>query len=380
MLIGLCIDNRRGYENGLLLGIAAYARPHKPWIFEAVWPPLEGLAALIAKKPSGILLRTRDPLALKLVVGSGISAVNIDNLTPPMGMGQVCNDNVKVGELAAEHFLNRGHTRFAYSGHPTDFEDPRHLGFSSRLKKAGFSCAAKWANLIAGSPTSIEANYRELVEWLVQLPKPVALLCDGDARASGVVERCREWGLRVPEEVAVLGIDNTDSLCCLADPPLSSVQTAAQSVGYEAAHLLDQLMRGEAPASLSIKVPPVRVVSRRSTDAVSAPDPLVQEALRYMKTHLVDKEGLEAVSQHFKVSRRTLERRFRECLGLAPAEAWVRFRVEEAQRLLADTDQNMATVAKRCGFHLSKRMAEVFRRTTGRTPREHRQLARPEVG
>lgn len=227
-------------------------------------------------------------------------------------------------------------------------------------------------------PTSELALYKEaLGEWVSKMPKPAAILCVNDHFARLLAKTCQGLGLRVPSDVAILGVDNDAVICSLSDPPLSSVEVGAKRQGYEAAKLLDQLMARVTPPVMSIQVPPVRVIHRRSTDTLVAPDRFVAGALRHMKTHLVDDVGLDAVCKRLHCSRRTLERRFCEHLGVPPTHAWGRFRLEEAQRLLADTDLKLAVVAELSGFREAKYLSEAFKKMTGLTPGQFRRNASP---
>ncbi len=377
MLIGLCINFFSGFEDGVLRGIGAYARPRKAWRIEHAWPTVEGVRKLLALGPSGILIRTPHHVLPEVLLQAKIPIVNINNLPVVSGVARVSNDNPKIGEMAAEHFLNRGHTRFAYYARQPSREDERLLGFQQRLQSVG-----QKANVFLGGPddpnTKVSQAYEQrLAKWLKELMKPVAIFCDGDRFAWMIAERCRTLALRVPEDVAILGVDNVASVSAISEPALSSIQTASDRIGYEAAQLLNQILERKRGPAAVIKVPPVRVVIRRSTDGVSVPDLLVGPALEHMRAHLTDTDGLVLLSEQLNCSRRTLERRFADVLGITPAEAWSRFRLEEAQRLLADTVLSYQVVAAQSGLHSSPQMSSVFKRMTGRTPREFRRLARP---
>jgi len=371
------MDLFSGFEDGLLRGIGAYARPRKAWRIEHVLPAPEGARKLLALTPSGILIRNSDHVLPEVLLQAKIPIVNIDNLPVLAGVGRVSNDNPKIGAMAAEHFLTRGHTRFAYYAKQPSREDERLLGFQQRLQTAGQEAEVFHGGPNDPNPKVSRAYEQRLTKWLTDLTKPVAVFCDGDRFAWMIAERCRTLALKVPEDVAILGVDNVASVSAISEPALSSIQTASDRIGYEAAQLLDQMLERKASRAAVIKVPPVRVVIRRSTDAVSVPDPLVGPALEHMRAHLTDTAGLVLLSEQLKCSRRTLERRFADVLGITPAEAWSRFRLEEAQRLLADTALSLQAVAAQSGLHSSPQMSAVFKRMTGRTPREFRRLACP---
>lgn len=378
MRIGLGLESATGYAEGVLLGVAAYARPARAWTFDHGDSSLQGIERLLAQKPDGVVFCSSDNQVINLIAAAKVAAVNAHFWEPPAPMGSVASDDHVVGELAAEHFLARGHRRFAYFPRTGWAVDARLHGFTAALARSGATPAT-----FEGVPPSVgrkEAAYEKaLLHWLQELPKPVAIFCANDRFAWHVSERCRRLKLRVPTHVAILGVDNDRVICSLADPPLSSVQTGSERIGYEAARLLEQLMAGGVPESRHVLVQPVRVVGRRSTDAVVAEDKLVAGALRHMKSHLVDNIGLELLAKRLHCSRRTLERRFREVLGVSPAHAWTRFRLEEAQHLLADSELKLPLVAELSGFREAKYLSEAFKKLTGQTPGKFRHLATPST-
>ncbi len=194
-------------------------------------------------------------------------------------MSSVDNDDLAIGNLAAAHFLDRGYKHFAYYARQQNQLNDREFGYGALLESRGHA-----HQFIEGVPS--HPSYRvnaldrqadekqQLLQWLKQLVKPVAVFCVADNAALIIAERCRELGFEVPHEVAILGVDNDIPVCELAFPPLSSIQTAGEEAGYRAAELLEQMVvHGSAPASLAL--PPIRVVSRQSTDAVITGDPWV---------------------------------------------------------------------------------------------------------
>ncbi len=378
MHVGLGLASTGGYAERVLLGIAAYARPGRDWIFDHGNQSPEGISRLLAEQLDGILFSSSDPTVFALIEEAGIPAVNAHFWVPPPSMGYVDSDDSQVGAMAADYFLNRGHTTFGYFARTGWPIDSRLTGFASRLETVGAT-----ASVFTGVPPSLARDVRDfdqgVREWLLKLPKPVAILCVNDHFALFLAERCQRLKLKVPEQVAILGVDNDPVICSLAEPPLSSVQTGTERIGFEAAKLLDQMMVGSPPSLKHIRVSPIRVISRRSTEVVVAPDKFVTGALRHMQLHLVDNLGLEALAERLHCSRRTLERRFQSCLGVSPAQAWNRFRLEEAQRLLADSDLKLPLVAELSGFREAKYLSGAFKKIFGQTPGQFRRHASPRA-
>jgi LacI family transcriptional regulator len=213
-------------------------------------------------------------------------------------------------------------------------------------------------------------------DWLLALPKPAAVFSSNDVPARHLAEMCRALGLLVPEEVALLGVDNDELECLLCHPPLSSVVNPAEQIGYEAARLLDRLMSGRQPPRRPIHVPPTHVVTRQSTDIVAVADPDVSQAAAFIRDHAAENIGVADVVLALSMARRRLERRFRGCLGRTILDEIQRVRVERAKHLLAETDLPIPVVANRSGFSTPQRLAAVFRRATGQSPTAYRRQVR----
>jgi len=379
MRIGIALYSFSGFAESALRGIAAYARPNRPWTFDHGNQTLSGVNRLLSRNPDGILISVSDPEVCERLQATHVPIVNMHYADALPRAGRVSNDDAAIGVLAAKHFLSRGHKRFAYYAETGEPIDGRLRGFREELARSRHSC-----EVFHGGPhndlAEYEARYEQpLQRWLQGLPKPIGVFCAHDHFAWRVAESCQGADISVPAEVSIVGVDNDTAICALADPPLSSVQTGSLRIGYEAAKLLDQMMTGEPLSGANILVPPVRVITRRSSDAMAAADTLVATALTHMRTHLHDTKGIDQLSVELHCSRRTLERRFHESVGTTPAQAWSQFRLEEAQRLLAETDLKLRLVAELSGFGEGKNLSEAFKRLTGQTPGQFRRQAQPEI-
>lgn len=374
MRVGLGFFDHSGFSEGNLRGIAAFVRPNRPWTFDIIGPTLPGIDRLLGLKPDGLLLCVSDDRVLERAERSGVPTVNMGAPTTRR-ISQVTNDETLVGVLAAQHFITRGYKRFAYVARTGTHPDARFNAFRSHLAKCGYTCAVFDGTHGVDLTCSLTEDDPPLTDWLVALPKPVGVFCMYDMQAWVVADRCLRAGIGVPNEVAVLGVDNHLATCLLAAPPLSSIQTASERIGYEASALLERMMADPKAEPRLIQVPPVRVVNRRSTDAVAASDKLVGHAMTLMRAQISKPEGIEHLCQQLKCSRRSIERRFDACLGMSPAQAWACFRVEEALRLLADTDLSVETIAARAGFGDGRQVAAAVRKATGQTPSAFRRHA-----
>lgn len=208
--------------------------------------------------------------------------------------------------------------------------------------------------------------------WLMSLPRPIAIFASNDVPARELAEICRLVGLHVPEDVALLGVDDDKLECGLAFPPLSSVAIPSERVGFEAAQMLSRLMSGHRVACDRITLPPESIVVRQSSDIVAVEDPDVGRALRYIRQHATKQIGVEDVLREVAVSRRKFERDFQRIIHRTIFAEIRRIRIEKTQRLLATTDLSMPAIAAQSGFEGARRLAVIFGQTTGMTPTEYR--------
>ena len=218
----------------------------------------------------------------------------------------------------------------------------------------------------------------QLIEWIGRQPKPLALLACNDERAQQALTLCRQAQIAVPDQVAVLGVDNDDVECELCDPPLSSIDPNCEQIGYQAAASLDRMMKGKAPPPSRILVPALCVVARRSTDALAVDDPDAAEAIRFVREHACQGILIEDVMKHVSVSRSTVQRWFEKHLGRSPAVEIVRVQVQHIQESLRATNMTLEEIAYSTGFAHVESMQRTFKRMVGMTPGQYRkQVRRP---
>ena len=379
MRIALGIEMNIGYYRGTLRGVARYARTRKGWHLNQQGPTVEGLQWLKRRNPDALIIGGSSVEILKLVASFGIPVVNVGKSFAEVLLPKVSNDEVSIGVMAAEYFFGRGYRHFGYAGHGGNIQDGRGISFEQRLKELQLHCSSFAEPAWPEDERKSEANSAAFNEWLNGLEKPAAIFCHNDHRAWMLAEQCQALGLEVPREIAILGVDNDVTVCSLSDPPLSSIQTASERIGYEAARLLESLLNGDVNTPNPPPLPPLRVVQRRSTDALYSDDEVVARALCYMQEHLLREEGVEALTKRMACSRRSFERRFLEATGSTPAHTWTKFRIAEAQRLLAETSLTIDQISQLTGFSDGNHLSTTFRKQTRLTPAQFRkrsQLAR----
>ncbi|MCC5022157.1 MAG: substrate-binding domain-containing protein [Candidatus Synoicihabitans palmerolidicus] len=215
----------------------------------------------------------------------------------------------------------------------------------------------------------------KLEQWVAQLPKPIGIFACYDIRGQQLLDACRNLGVAVPEEVAVIGVDDDDLLCQLAFPPLSSVQPNARLTGYTATALLDAMMNGAAREAVEVRIPPLGVTPRQSTDILAVSDAIVVQALRFIREHACDPIAVTDVLARVPVSRRVLEKRFEKSVGYSPHAEIVAVRMNRVKELLLETDMSLEMIAARTGFEHPEYLTVMFKREVGEPPGRFRKHA-----
>jgi LacI family transcriptional regulator len=334
----------------------------------------------------GVIARIENRRIARAVEDLRVSIVDLRGLLTDLGVPRIVTDDRAVARLAVGHFLERGFRHFAFCGFlGADYSDARSEWFERLVGEAGFACHVYHA---AGRPTvtgteALEqrgwAAEAEVSAWVEALPKPVGLMACNDIRAQQVLTACRARGIAVPDEAAVLGVDNDDVLCDLADPPLSSIEPDTRRIGFEAAALLERMMAGEPPPEGTVTIPPLGVVTRRSTDVLAIDDRAISRAVRFIRDHACEGITVEDVLADLPLSRSMFERRFAKIFGRTPKAEILRTQFERVKRLLAETDLPLKQIASRTGFQHPEYLCVAFKERTGRTPGQYRRDARKGV-
>jgi LacI family transcriptional regulator len=276
--------------------------------------------------------------------------------------------------MAAEHLLDRGFEQFAYYGLRGVFYARACLqGFRERIEQHGGQCAVYEDESTSGAERPWQHDHEALARWLKSLQRPVGLMASHDPRAVMVVQTCRRVGLRVPEDVAVIGFNNDRQRCEFCEPPLSSVARPGEKIGFEAAALLDRLMHGQRAPQQDILFPPEGVVERGSTNTMAVEDNIpLAEALRFIHQNLAQRIGVEDILKHISVSRRWLEMAFKKKLRTTPHVYISQARVKKARTLLDEAARlRFKQVALDCGFSSTRQLNLIFQRFTGMSLRDY---------
>lgn len=368
---------RGGHLEVLIEGVLSYAgEKGRDWSYvAALETPVLSVVDLVDWPGDGILsaINTKEEAACAAAMKTPI--VNVSSALPVSPVPACIIDNAAMGRLAGEHLIGRGFRSFGYYGvRDVTYSDERQQGFEQTLAQAGYSSTAFLAYPTYHQRGNWLQQSTALSDWLQGLPKPAGVFAVSDYRARSALEACRELGLKVPEDVAIVGTGNEDLVCSHVRPTLSSVARNNRLQGYRAAELLDLLMRGEQVDTIQPSIPPLEVVERESTQTFAVTDPRLRSAMQYLHDHLHEPLfTIDDVARHATVSRRWLEYAFREALEETPYQYLRRQRLARARRLLMDEpNEKIHRIARISGFSSAKQLAILFQQELGMSPREYR--------
>ncbi len=266
--VALDIETSRVYGRRILLGVSRYLIANRPWSIYIEQHEIGGdvLRLLSRWKGDGVITRQITPESAKHIQKRNIAAVDLSNFLPHLGVPRINSGDLAIGRMAAEHFIERGFKNFAVCEYlDQHWSLQRRMGFVAEVEFAGGKCAV-YEQPFRTQAESWDKDQERLAAWLGTLPKPVGILATNDLLGHHVLDACARAVLLVPEQVAVLGVDNDELLCGLSNPSLSSVIPNPEGIGYEAAAWLDKMMQGDNPSKDAIlEVPPLGIAVRQST-------------------------------------------------------------------------------------------------------------------
>jgi LacI family transcriptional regulator len=382
--VALLIESSRTYGRGILRGIAQFAHERGSWSFFIEERELHsGIPTWLKRwKGHGIMARIEDRRMAAALRKLDVPVVDVLGNARFKAIPAFDTDAEAVARLAADFFLQAGFQHFAFCGYRrVPFSERRQAAFAARLAEKNIPLGVFSPSLPSGSRSHIQAVEQHglsmenaIARWLKRQPRPLALFACNDVRAQQVLNACREHGIKVPEEVAVMGVDNDDVLCNLCEPSLTSIEPDTERLGYEAAALLDRIMQGRRIRDELTLIPPLRVVERASTDVVAIEDPIAVQAVRFIRDHLHQGIAVKDVLAHVNRSRTDLEQRFRRWLGCSIHDEIVRRRMVRACSLLQQTDLRLDEIARRTGFSTASHLCRLFQKQLQRTPGEYRRM------
>jgi LacI family transcriptional regulator len=377
--VAVLVESSHAYGRAIIEGVLRYNTERTAW---SIYLEPRGFEApprwFATWKGDGIIARF--PAREGTVLAKRVPIVDLYGTLNDTELPHVAGDNHKIGRLVFDHFWERGIRSFAFyawANRLSRYDQERQEVFCELSKAAGCPCSVFTSLGTGSSIYDWEKEQERHVAWLRSLPKPVGMFLFNDIPAHRVLDLCRDAGVQVPEEVAVVTVGNDPILCNTTVPPASSVEHDGEQIGYEAASLLDQMMRNGKPPRRPIRVPPRRLVVRLSSDVLAVDDPDVAAALRCIHDHACDGLRVSDLAERVAVSQSVLERKFLRLIGRTPKAEMLRVQLSRARQLLTGSDLPLREVARQCGFESDKYFSDAFLRGAGLRPLAYRKRHQP---
>jgi LacI family transcriptional regulator len=355
------------YDQSAHEGIAQYAGQHEWHLNVSI---LKEFQLPEHWQGDGIITSLNDSRQLEeFVLQANVATVDLSIWREDIDLPRVVADNAALGRVGAEHFLEMGHRHcawFALASNPVS--RARCVAYSARLAEAGIECIRL--------DTTRPQDGAYITERLLALPRPCAIYSKSDYDSVWLSHLCLSAGLRVPDDIAILGADDNRLICENQAVPISSVRHDLKTIGFEGAAMLDRLMNGEVLEQRLRLIPPRGITVRQSTDALAVIDPLIRELLQYLKTNYRRSIGTLELAERLKLSRRSLETRFRESMHCSIRECLIGIRIKQATRLLQYGSEPIETIAALTGFCHAPHFSNTFKKQLGMSPLQYRNQLR----
>ena len=372
----LLTDFSSGYSRNLLKGIVRYSKEVGNWSFQRM--PLyyrmlygeNGVVEWAKKWQADAIIAQLTDVNIELLNDLNIPIIVQNYRDRNKAVSNLTGDYFNTGVMAAKFFLNRGYRNFAFYGFKgAIWSRERADGYSHEIEKQGY----KLAILENDNKDREEWSYNHTVlgNWLQSLPKPVALFACDDHFALQISETCNVYNINVPDDIAILGVDNDDLLCNISDPPLSSIVLDVENGGYNAGKLLHQLITKEITEPFNIVVNPLIIERRKSTEKYAVSDKNIRTILNYIEKNYANHLSVEELVKQVPLSRRVLEKKFKEETGESLYQYIQNYRIDQFTRLLITTDYSLFEAALQSGFENYKNVSRVFRKYKSLSPAEY---------
>lgn len=377
--VALLIETSNAYARGLLEGIVEYQRQRDSW---SVFLPEQERGGTPPRwlrnwQGDGVIARIETAEIEKSISKLSVPVVDLSSARRLTEIPWVETDDEAIASLAFEHLYERGFRHFAFCG-PKGFNWStwRMEHFAAKCQNAGVPCECFLTESPYARSPEKSSRTSSLESWLNKLPKPTGLMCAYDIQAQIVLDTCRNIGLPVPEQLAVVGVDNDPLLCDLSHPSLTSIAPDARGAGFNAAQLLDDLMHGRIESSNTpLLMKPLGISQRQSTDVTAVSNEDVANAIRFIRDHACDGINVKDVLNHVPLSRRSLEAQFLQATGKTPHDMITTIRTDRVQRLLQQSELSLDEIAKHAGFEHTEYMSVVFKKRFGISPGRYRRQA-----
>ena len=382
--VALLLESSRAYGRRTLAGVAEYIRRNGYWSTFFQERSFDDIPEWLKNwRGDGILARLDNAESIDIIQKLGIPVVYLCPVVSLPDVPRIITNDAEVSREAFEHLRERGFRNFAFCGYNgADYSDLRREAFADCVSEIGQTCHIfdGRQKQVSGHTVKIEntglADAEFVARWLQSLPKPVGLMACNDMRGQQLLNACREMGIAVPREVAVVGVDNDEILCNLSDPPLTSVVPNAECIGYEAAEMLATMMAGKKPKQPYRAITPTGIATRRSTEVLAVQDEKIAAVVRFIREHACDGIDVSHILRAVPMSRSTLERRYEKVMRCSLKQDILRFRLDRAKQLLVETDLSLKVIAEKIGLEHTEYLGRIFKKKNGITPARFRAAAR----
>lgn len=373
--IAVMVQTSSAWSRQVLAGVAEYALEAGGWDF---WVEPRGFYEKIVVPESwrgeGVICRVTSDELVQQIEQRGLPAVNVSWLGEhTKTIPKVVSDEVACGQMAAEFYLKRGWHFFGFVGPPPrmNYSDQVEKAFVSAVTDAG-RAVQRFDHAPNAETITIGQEHPKMAEWLMSLPKPVALLVWTTAIGQEIALLCRQLGIAVPDDVAILAVELDPLISAMSPVPIAYIDQSPRRVGSQAAALLERMIQGEPAPEQPILVPPRRIAERMSVDNLFVEDEVVRQAMNFIRDKIAEPIQVTDVAANVAVSRRVLENRFEKALRRSPAQVIRRTKLAHAMYLLSETDLTVQEIGFQTGFFHQETFLRFFKRESGSTPTEYR--------
>ncbi len=365
-----------GLDAQIMHGFNRFRRTGLPWVLDECGHMRQYLGRVLESPENytGVVANVTDAGLADQLLQTGLPVIDLSGFIEDAALARVTTDSHQVGAFAAMHFMERGFVHFAFVSNASyPHENQRWAGFRDRLLSEGHK--AEWFILEGRVRIEADGNESRFDRWLHELerlPRPLAVFTASDRVGMNLCDACRVLNIPVPEQIAVLGVDDNAFLCESCEPPLSSVALAGEKIGYEAGRILRNLIDGKLKMPLHRRFAPIGVVTRKSTEITAIDDAPIAQSLNMMREQAMKRISVGEIARAVGLDRRTFYRRFEKAIGRTPLEEMYRLRVELAKHSLAKTTKSVYQIAMECGFGDADRFNRHFKQHEAMTPSEYR--------
>lgn len=377
--VAVLVEQSNSYARDLLAGVLRFVRQHAWSVYIPEHDPsLLNQTWIRDWNGDGMIARVEADWLAREIRQSDVPLVDLSGSGRVPGVPAVISDNRAIGELGARYFLERGFKTLGFITDPKfKWSRDRCDAFQQVCDESGIDCHVYESFHVFDKGYSWGQEQAKLEEWAEGLPNPTGVMACHDIKAKKLIDACHSRGIAVPEQISVLGVDNEETLCELSNPPISSIAQDARTAGYQAANALERLMNGEKLGPTKIFVKPLGVETRLSTDVFAIEDADVASALKYIRMQARNGINAADVIAFTGKPRKQIESRFKKIVGRTPHQEILKTRMEFAMRLLQESDFPIHEIARRVGYEHVTYFAVAFKRYTGQSPSEHRELTQP---